>query len=64
MYHIDTSNPSSSVFKMEAYSGATCHYFKIEHSYYLKKLKQLYNGPKLHYQISPLSMLHIVNSYF
>ena len=41
MYHIDTSNPSSSVFKMEAYSGATCHYFKIEHSYYLKKIKTI-----------------------
>ena len=46
MYHIDTNNPSSSVFELKADSGATCHYLKKERSSYLNIFIKLYHDQK------------------
>ena len=46
MYHVDTNNPSSSVFGLKADSGATCHYLKKVRSSYFKNFIKLYHDQK------------------
>ena len=43
--YVAVNTPPSTVFKLKADSGATCHYLKNEHSSFLQNLTKLSNGP-------------------
>ena len=42
---VAVNTPHSSIFKLKADSGATCHYLKNEHNSFLQNLTKLSDGP-------------------
>ena len=43
--YVAVNKPYSTVFKLKADSGATCHYLKNEHSSFKKKLNKIIRRP-------------------
>ena len=43
--YVAVNKPASTMFKLKADSGATCHYLKNEHNSFLKNLTKLSDGP-------------------